>query len=118
MPRLVIDSAYAALSIAALVLLLANASPRRALAEFGEKCELDITQARPPSSEILAYRDTLTIKYYSPMLWCRVSWMLATLLSNKWYMLGLANALVATVSLARKALIHYIFGRLTMNEVH
>ncbi|KAJ2792856.1 hypothetical protein GGI18_000045 [Coemansia linderi] len=103
MPRLVIDSAYAALSIAALVLLLANASPRRALAEFGEKCELDITQARPPSSEILAYRDTLTIKYYSPMLWCRVSWMLATLLSNKWYML---------------ALIHYIFGRLTMNEVH
>ncbi|KAJ2263297.1 hypothetical protein GGI01_000856 [Coemansia sp. RSA 376] len=118
MTRLLIDSTYAALSIAALVLLLANASSRRALDEFGEKCELDIMQARPSNWEILAYRDTLTIKYYSPMLWCRVSWMLATLLSNKWYMLGLANALVATVSLARKALIHYIFGRLTVNEVH
>ncbi|KAJ2064374.1 hypothetical protein GGI17_001080 [Coemansia sp. S146] len=87
MTRLLIDSAYAALSIAALVLLLANASPRRALDEFGEKCELDIMQARPSNWEMLAYRDTLTIKYYSPMLWCRVSWMLATLLSNKWYML-------------------------------
>ncbi|KAJ2013513.1 hypothetical protein H4S04_006505, partial [Coemansia sp. S16] len=87
MTRLLIDSTYAALSIAALVLLLANASSRRALDEFGEKCELDIMQARPSNWEILAYRDTLTIKYYSPMLWCRVSWMLATLLSNKWYML-------------------------------
>ncbi|KAJ2583747.1 hypothetical protein GGH95_000812 [Coemansia sp. RSA 1836] len=87
MARLLIDSAYAALSIAALVMLLANASPRRALDEFGQKCELDIMQARPPNWGMLAYRDTLTIKYYSPLLWCRVSWMLATLLSNKWYML-------------------------------
>ncbi|KAJ2891275.1 hypothetical protein GGI21_005907, partial [Coemansia aciculifera] len=83
MTRLLVDSAYVALSIAALVMLLSSASPRRALDEFGQKCELDIMEARPPN----------------------------------WGM-GLANALVAAVSLARKALIHYIFGRLTANEVH
>ncbi|KAJ2007581.1 hypothetical protein GGI04_001460, partial [Coemansia thaxteri] len=117
--RLLVDAAYAALSVAALAMLLANAAtPRRALDEFVRKCELDVTQSHPSDPGMLSYRDSLTIKYYSPMLWCNVSWMLGSLLSSKWYMLGLANALVAIVSLARKALIHYIFGRLTLNEVH
>ncbi|KAJ1961354.1 hypothetical protein GGI12_003295 [Dipsacomyces acuminosporus] len=79
--------------------------------------EVDITQPHQASVG-LAYRDMFTVKHYSPRLWCNVSWALAVLVSNKWHMLGLANALVATVSLVRKALIQLIFGRFTLNEVH
>ncbi|KAJ2483237.1 hypothetical protein EV174_003002 [Coemansia sp. RSA 2320] len=86
--RLLVDAAYAALSVAALAMLLANAAtPRRALDEFVRKCELDVTQSHPSDPGMLSYRDSLTIKYYSPMLWCNVSWMLGSLLSSKWYML-------------------------------
>ncbi|KAJ1725597.1 hypothetical protein LPJ53_000267 [Coemansia erecta] len=130
---ILIDAAYAALSVAALVgMFVHNVGPRWSVDEFRRKCEADITQSilrsaagssggSPPPSDMaatMAYRDTFTIKYYSPELWCNVSWMLGTLLSNKWHMLGLANALVAVVSLARKALIQLIFGRLSVNDVH
>ncbi|KAJ1770361.1 hypothetical protein IW140_004037 [Coemansia sp. RSA 1813] len=116
---LFIDASYAVLSAAMLALLFAGAGPRRSLEEFRRKCELDIaTQTQLGGADTLGYRDSLTIKYYSPALWCNVSWTLGALLSNKWHMLALANALVAVVSLARKALIQLIFGRLTLNEVH
>ncbi|KAJ2360525.1 hypothetical protein IW150_007476, partial [Coemansia sp. RSA 2607] len=99
---ILIDAAYAVVSVAALVGLLAhNVGPRWPVDEFRRKCETDITQTMlrgavggsggaPPSSDMAAtmtYRDSFTIKYYSPELWCNVSWMLGTLLSNKWHIL-------------------------------
>ncbi|KAJ2779704.1 hypothetical protein GGI15_003792 [Coemansia interrupta] len=100
---IIIDAAYAALSVAVLAgLFVHNVGPRWSVDEFRRKCEADITQSMlrgaaaggsggsPPPSDMaatMAYRDTFTIKYYSPGLWCNVSWMLGTLLSNKWHML-------------------------------
>ncbi|KAI9505674.1 hypothetical protein GGI25_002415 [Coemansia spiralis] len=116
---LLVDTAYAVFSTAMLALLFTGAGPKRSLEEFRRKCELEIApQTQLGNADTIAYRDSLTIKYYSSVLWCNVSWTLGVLLSNKWHMLGLANALVAVVSLARKALIQFIFGRLTLHEVH
>ncbi|KAJ2722601.1 hypothetical protein GGI07_003188 [Coemansia sp. Benny D115] len=129
-PRsLFVDAAYAMFSTTALVFLFTHGSGSRwAFDEFRRKCEHDIapqislgSASGATAADSLAsvtYRDTFTIKHYSPVLWCNVSWMLGTLLSNKWHMLGLVNALVAVVSLARKMLIQFVFGRLTVNEVH
>ncbi|KAJ2349406.1 hypothetical protein IWW50_005015, partial [Coemansia erecta] len=99
MPRLAVDTAYAALSVTVLVLLFTH-RPRWSLDEFRQKCELDIAQTQRTGP--LAYRDRLTVKHYSPALWCS----------------GLANALVAVVSLARKALVQFVFGRLALSQVH
>ncbi|KAJ1736406.1 hypothetical protein LPJ72_001444 [Coemansia sp. Benny D160-2] len=116
---LFIDVSYAILSATILMLLFSGAGSRRSFEEFQRKCELDIaTQTQLGGVEALGYRDSLTIKYFSPVLWCNISWTLGALVSNKWRMLALANALVAVVSLARKALVQLIFGRLTLNEVH
>ncbi|KAJ2784088.1 hypothetical protein H4R18_001310 [Coemansia javaensis] len=115
MPRLAVDAAYAAMSVAALALVFAYGPARWPLDEFRQKCEADIAQL--PTGPV-AYRDRLTIKHSSPALWCNVSWSLGTLLSSKWHMLGLINALVAVVSLVRKALVHFVFGRLTLGGVH
>ncbi|KAI7819754.1 hypothetical protein BX661DRAFT_189752 [Kickxella alabastrina] len=130
---LLIDAAYAVVAVATLIgLFVHNSGPQWTINEFKRKCALDLSQSSQQMvlhhhnsggtladiSGTMAYRDTFTVKHYSPDLWCNVSWMLGTLLSNKWHMLGLANALVAVVSLARKALINLIFGRLAMNEVH
>ncbi|KAJ2809073.1 hypothetical protein H4R20_000377 [Coemansia guatemalensis] len=118
MPRLMVDVAYAALSVSALVLMFTHGTARWSLDEFRRKCEMDIVQLQRDGVGAISYRDRLTVKHYSPTLWCSVSWSLGTLLSSKWHILGLANALVAVVSLARKALIQLVFGRLTLGEVH
>ncbi|KAJ1806336.1 hypothetical protein LPJ77_003688, partial [Coemansia sp. RSA 2523] len=114
MPRLAVDTAYAALSVTALVLVFTHGTQRWSLDEFRRKCESDIAHTQPNGP--IAYRDQLTVKHYSPTLWCNVSWTLAALLSSKWHMLGLANALVAVVSLVRKALVQFVFGRLALSE--
>ncbi|KAJ1734381.1 hypothetical protein LPJ61_001102 [Coemansia biformis] len=115
--RLTVDAAYAALSVAALVLLFTHGPTRWPLDEFRRKCEADIAQAQR-AGDALAYRDRLTVKHSSPALWCGVSWSLGTLLSSKWHILGLANALVAAVSLVRKALVHFVFGRFMPGGAH
>ncbi|KAJ2451169.1 hypothetical protein EV183_003802 [Coemansia sp. RSA 2336] len=115
-PRLAVDTAYAVLSVSVLVLMFTHGASRWSMDEFRRKCEADIAQTQQTGS--IAYRDRLTVKQYSPALWCSVSWTLGALLSSKWHMLGLVNALVAVVSLARKALVQLVFGRLALNEVH
>ncbi|KAJ2500162.1 hypothetical protein GGH96_002939 [Coemansia sp. RSA 1972] len=114
MPRLAVDTAYAALSVTALVLVFTHGTQRWSFDEFRRKCEADIAHTQPNGP--ILYRDQLTVKHYSPTLWCNVSWTLAALLSSKWHMLGLANALVAVVSLVRKALVQFVFGRLALSE--
>ncbi|KAJ1835554.1 hypothetical protein LPJ63_001034 [Coemansia sp. RSA 2711] len=116
MPRLAVDTAYAALSVTVVALMFTHGASRWSLDEFRRNCEADIAQTQRTGP--LAYRDRLTVKHYSPALWCSVSWTLGALLSSKWRMLGLANALVAVVSLARKALVQFVFGRLALGEVH
>ncbi|KAJ2160137.1 hypothetical protein GGF46_002507 [Coemansia sp. RSA 552] len=118
MPRLLVDTAYAALSVSALVLMFTHGAARWPVDEFRRKCAADIAQAQREIIEPVPYRDRLTVKHHSPMLWCSVSWTLGALLSNKWHVLGLVNALVAVVSLARKALVQLVFGRLSLGEVH
>ncbi|KAJ2191895.1 hypothetical protein IW144_005124 [Coemansia sp. RSA 522] len=85
MPRLAVDTAYAALSVTALVLVFTHGTQRWSLDEFRRKCESDIAHTQPNGP--IAYRDQLTVKHYSPTLWCNVSWTLAALLSSKWHML-------------------------------
>ncbi|KAJ2703720.1 hypothetical protein FB645_003792 [Coemansia sp. IMI 203386] len=105
MPRqLLIDAAYAALSTAAFVgLFVHNTGMWWSMDDFRLKCGYDVTQSMlhhgigaDPSggsgniaSDMAsrAYRDTFTVKYYSPGLWCSMSWVLGALLSNKWHIL-------------------------------
>lgn len=125
MSRLLIDAAYAVVSTAAMAALVMNAVSQRSFGEFERKCIVDLGHHRPTAVDggglmedgvVLAYRDTFTVKHYSPALWCGVSWTLGTFMSSKWYMLGLGNALVAMVSLIRKALVYFIFGRSVATE--